>query len=61
MVSSVKNHYIRMIETLINHSDLGEVTKIEGRVKDQDECIKKFQRKYQGRLETESRPYAIKD
>ncbi len=60
-LENIKNHYISTIETLINQSDLGEVTKIEGRVKDQDECIKKFQRKYQGRLETEARPYAIKD
>ncbi len=60
-LEQIKNHYISTIETLIRQSDLGEVTKIEGRIKDQDECIKKFQRKYQNRLETEERPYAIKD
>ncbi|MBD1400617.1 GTP pyrophosphokinase [Pelovirga terrestris] len=60
-LENIKNHYINTIETLINQSDLDEVTKIEGRVKDQDECIKKFQRKYQGKLETEGHPYAIKD
>lgn len=60
-LESIKNHYIGTIETLIRQSNLGEVTKIEGRIKDQDEGIKKFQRKYQGRLEAEGRPYAIKD
>jgi len=60
-LENIKNRYINIIEALIKLSDLGEVTKIEGRVKDQDECIKKFQRKYQGRLETEGRSYAIKD
>ncbi len=60
-LENIKNHYISTIETLIKQSNLGEVTKIEGRVKDQDECIKKFQRKYQGRLETEGHAYTIKD
>lgn len=60
-LESIKNQHISTIEELIRQSDLGEVTKIEGRIKDQDECIKKFQRKYQGQLETEGCPYAIKD
>lgn len=60
-LETTKNRYISTIETLIRQSDLGEVTKIEGRIKDQDECIKKFQRKYQGSLEAENRPYAIRD
>jgi len=60
-LENIKNSHISTIEALIKKSDLGEVTKIEGRVKDQEECIKKFQRKYQGGLETEGRPYAIKD
>ncbi len=60
-LTTTKDKYINTIELLIRQSDLGEVTKIEGRIKDQDECIKKFQRKYQGRLETACQPYAIKD
>jgi GTP pyrophosphokinase len=57
----VTNAYIRTIKALIKQSDVGEVTKIEGRVKDQEECIKKFHRKYQGKLEADEQPYAIKD
>jgi putative GTP pyrophosphokinase len=60
-LENIKNHYISTIKTLIKQSDLGEVTKIEGRIKDQEECIKKFHHKYQGGLETAGRPYAIKD
>ena len=56
-----KNAYIRIISLLIKQSDVGEVTKIEGRVKDKEECIKKFHRKYQSRLEADEQPYEIKD
>ncbi len=57
---SAKNTYIRLIDSLIKKSGMDEVTRIEGRVKDRDECIKKFHRKYQNRLETEEQPYEIK-
>jgi GTP pyrophosphokinase len=56
-----RNSYIRIISALIKRSDVGEVTKIEGRVKDREECIRKFHRKYQGRLEAAEQPYEIKD
>ena len=56
-----KNAYIQIIRTLLRQFEVGEVTKIEGRVKDQEECIKKFQRKYQGKLEADEQPYEIKD
>ncbi|MBJ6749465.1 GTP pyrophosphokinase [Geomonas anaerohicana] len=58
---AAKDAYLGMIRTLIRQSDVGEVTKIEGRVKEREECIKKFQRKYQGKLEADEQPYAIKD
>ena len=56
-----KNAYIGIIRTLIRQFDVGEVTKIEGRVKDQEECIRKFHRKYQSKLEIDEQPYQIKD
>lgn len=58
---AAKDAYLGMIRTLIRQSDVGEVTKIEGRVKDKEECIKKFQRKYQGKLDADEQPYEIKD
>lgn len=56
----VKNAYIAAINSLIKQSNIGEVTKVEGRVKDKEECIKKFHRKYQNKLETDEQPYEIK-
>ncbi|MDX2478967.1 MAG: (p)ppGpp synthetase [Desulfuromusa sp.] len=55
------NRYISSINALIQQANVGEVTKIEGRVKEKEECIKKFQRKYQSKLETDEQPYKIKD
>ena len=60
-LNNAKNAYIRIISSLISQSDIGEVTKIEGRVKDKEECIKKFHRKYQSKLETDEQPYEIED
>jgi putative GTP pyrophosphokinase len=59
--NDARNAYIRIIASLIRRSDVGEVTKIEGRVKEKEECIKKFHRKYQGKLEADEHPYEIKD
>jgi ppGpp synthetase/RelA/SpoT-type nucleotidyltranferase len=59
--ADAKNAYIRIISSLIKRFDVGEVTKIEGRVKDKEECIKKFHRKYQSKLEADEQPYEIKD
>ncbi len=56
-----KNACTSIIASLIKQSDIGEVTTIEGRIKDKYECIKKFHRKYQGTLEAAEQPYRIKD
>jgi putative GTP pyrophosphokinase len=58
---AAKNGYMAIIRTLTRQLEVAEVTKIEGRVKDQEECIKKFQRKYQSKLEADEQPYEIKD
>jgi ppGpp synthetase/RelA/SpoT-type nucleotidyltranferase len=56
-----KNGCISIIASLLKRSKSIEVTKIEGRIKNRDECIKKFHRKYQGKLEAEEQPYRIQD
>lgn len=61
LLTDAKNAYMRIISSLIKRSDVGEVTRIEGRVKDREECIKKFHRKYQSRLEADEQPYEIRD
>ena len=58
---ATKNVYIRIINSLIKKLNLDMVTKVEGRVKDREECIKKFHRKYQDNLEVDELPYEIKD
>lgn len=57
---AAKDTYIRLINSLVKRLGIVEVTKIEGRVKDKEECLKKFHRKYQNRLEAEERPYEIR-
>lgn len=57
---AAKNTYIRLITSLIKSLGIDEVTKIEGRIKDREECIKKFTRKYQNRLEVEEQVYEIR-
>ena len=52
---------IQTITSLLEEADVGEVTKIEGRIKEREECVKKFHRKYQNRLESSEQPYQIKD
>jgi len=60
LLEEAKNSCISAAVLLLKQFDVGEITKIEGRVKKREECIKKFQRKYQNRLETEECPYEIK-
>lgn len=57
---AAKDIYIRLINSLIKRLGIDEVTKIEGRVKDKEECLKKFHRKYQNRLEADEQPYEIR-
>jgi putative GTP pyrophosphokinase len=59
---ATKNVYIRIINSLIRKLKMDMlVTKVEGRVKDREECLKKFHHKYQDKLEVDEKPYAIKD
>lgn len=61
LLADAKSTFVRLTNDLIKRSDLGEVTKVEGRVKEMEECIKKFHRKYQNQLEAAEHPYQIKD
>jgi GTP pyrophosphokinase len=56
-----RNAFIRIISSLTKQFVVGEVTKIEGRIKDREESIRKFHRKYQSELEADEKPYEIKD
>jgi len=60
-LEAAKNTYITLISARIKEVEGNAVAKIEGRVKDKEECIKKFERKYRGRLEADEQPYEIKN
>jgi ppGpp synthetase/RelA/SpoT-type nucleotidyltranferase len=50
---------IHTLEQLVAAAPGIEVSKVEGRVKDVDECIRKFRRKYRAALEESNTPYEI--
>ena len=51
--------FVAMITTVVTASGRVELAKVEGRVKDADECIRKFTRKYRPALEEANVPYEI--
>lgn len=61
LLDGAKNSFITLVGSLIRSSSNIALSKIEGRVKDRDECVKKFSRKYRTTLETEGRDYQIID
>ena len=48
-----------LLTTLVATSAGVDVTKIDGRIKDADECVRKFSRKYRTALEESNTPYEI--
>jgi ppGpp synthetase/RelA/SpoT-type nucleotidyltranferase len=61
VLDDAKNAFLALVRSLV--VDTGEVaiSKVEGRVKDCEECINKFDLKYRAELEKTGAPYAIKD
>jgi ppGpp synthetase/RelA/SpoT-type nucleotidyltranferase len=60
LLEDAKNSFVTLIKSLTSHAKLS-VSKVEGRVKDKEESIKKFNRKYRTELESTSKPYTIQD
>jgi ppGpp synthetase/RelA/SpoT-type nucleotidyltranferase len=58
---AAKNAYVNLISSCLKQGDGDAVSKIEARVKDKEECVKKFERKYRGRLEADEQPYEIRN
>lgn len=61
LLEDAKDSFITLTNALTRHSGNIPIAKIEGRVKDKEECIRKFNRKYRTQLESSSTPYSIKD
>ncbi|MDZ4185606.1 MAG: (p)ppGpp synthetase [Desulfuromonadales bacterium] len=57
---TAKNAYVSLITACLKQGDGDAVSKIEARVKDKEECIKKFDRKYRSRLEADEQAYEIR-
>ena len=51
--------YLGQLTSALGLAGSIEVSKIEGRVKDKTECVRKFSRKYRTALEESNTPYAI--
>ncbi len=56
-----KERMIVLLEALLSDVSEFTITKIEGRVKDREECIGKFTRKYRSELEASEKDYVIAD
>ncbi|NGQ93552.1 RelA/SpoT domain-containing protein, partial [Rhodobacter sp. HX-7-19] len=50
-----------LIESLVQAKSDVAVSSVEGRIKDREECISKFTRKYRTALEASKTPYTIRD
>ncbi|WP_405128515.1 GTP pyrophosphokinase family protein [Pseudoalteromonas sp. PB2-1] len=61
VIEGAKTSFITLLNSLIRSSENLPLSKIEGRVKDRDECIKKFNLKYRTELESADTVYEIKD
>ena len=61
LLEDAKNSFITLLYALIKHGSNVTLAKVEGRVKEKEECIKKFNRKYRSELEAKGEPYSIKD
>ncbi|CAM3475381.1 GTP pyrophosphokinase family protein [Paracidovorax anthurii] len=52
--------YIALLQSILSRTPNLDITKVEGRVKDRQECIAKFSRKYRAALEESNTPYKIR-
>lgn len=61
LLEDAKNSFVTLVNALVTHSGHIAVSKVEGRVKNKEECIRKFNQKYRTELEAFSQAYSIKD
>lgn len=61
LMEGATNSFCTLINALLTHSGGIAISKIEGRVKDKEECIRKFNLKYRKALEASESEYSIKE
>ena len=59
-MQAVCDAYVALVDAQLAHDGTLDISKVEGRVKDRDECIRKFSRKYRAGLEENGTPYEIR-
>jgi ppGpp synthetase/RelA/SpoT-type nucleotidyltranferase len=59
LLEDARAAFTALLTALVTHSGSIQVSKITGRVKDREECLRKFSRKYRAALEDSSTPYEI--
>ncbi len=59
LLEDAKNSFVALVNALVTHSGNIAVSKVEGRVKEKEECIRKFSVKYRRKLESAGEPYSI--
>ncbi|NUN62337.1 MAG: RelA/SpoT domain-containing protein, partial [Burkholderiaceae bacterium] len=59
-MQAVCDAYVALVDAQLAHEGTLDISKVEGRVKDRDECIRKFSRKYRAGLEENGTPYEIR-
>ncbi|AUH32093.1 GTP pyrophosphokinase [Paracoccus tegillarcae] len=60
-LENAKQSLIALLSSLLSGTETVGISKIEGRVKNRDECLAKFNRKYRTSIESECNSYTIKD
>jgi ppGpp synthetase/RelA/SpoT-type nucleotidyltranferase len=61
VLEDAKNSFMTLIRALVAQDGKVVISKVEGRVKDLDECIEKFNNKYRTGLESSQTAYSISD
>ena len=56
-----KNSFMSLVHALVSHDGTVALSKLEGRVKEREECIEKFNNKYRTGLESAGTQYEIAD
>ncbi|MCZ8250915.1 MAG: (p)ppGpp synthetase [Hylemonella sp.] len=59
LLEDAKSSFAALLTALVTHSGSIVAAKIDGRIKDKEECIRKFSRKYRSDLEESKTAYAI--
>jgi ppGpp synthetase/RelA/SpoT-type nucleotidyltranferase len=60
LLQRAQESFVALVNALVMTPGAIAVSKIEGRVKEKEECIRKFARKYQPALEERNEPYEIR-